>query len=80
MLMLNLDKIKPGVISMFQVNMGLKKGESVLVVNDVPRSEEWYLSFSEIKEMTQRSIFARGIYEICRETFKGNKVDYLVYP
>lgn len=78
--MFNLDKIKPGVISMLRVNMGLKNGESVLVVNDVPRPEEWYLGFSEIKDMAERSVLARGIYEICREAFKDNRVDYLVYP
>lgn len=78
--MLDLDKIKSGVTSMLRVNMGLKDGEKLLIVNDAPRLEEWNLNFSEIKDMTARSILARGIYEICREGFKQNQVDYLVFP
>ncbi|WP_018086018.1 aminopeptidase [Desulfurispora thermophila] len=78
--MFNWEEIKPAVVSMLRVNMGLKEGESLLVVNDVPGPEDWYRGFAEIKDLARRSVLARSIYELCREEFKDNRVDYLVYP
>lgn len=78
--MFDMEKIRPGVINMLKVNMQVKKGESILVLNDVPRTEEWKLSYSKISDFAKRSIMARKMYDIICEVFKENKVDYFVYP
>lgn len=78
---MNLDKIRAGVLSMFKVNMGVKAGERILVVNDITTPEEWQrLSLEEISDMAYRSIFARQVYQIAREELHDNTVDYLTYP
>lgn len=35
------EKIEEGVIDMFKVNMGIKSGEKLAVVTDIPTAEEW---------------------------------------
>lgn len=78
---MKLDQIRAGVLSMFKVNMGVKAGERVLVVNDIATAEEWQrLSLAEISEIANRSIFARQVYEIAREALTDNVVGYLTYP
>ncbi|GAB6178686.1 aminopeptidase [Desulfotomaculum defluvii] len=78
--MIDVEKIRPGVVSMFKVNMGLKTGEKVLIVNDVPKPEEWQLSYAEISDMATRSLFARAVYDIALEEFADSQIDYLVFP
>ena len=39
--MIKRDKIEQSVADMLRVNMGLKKGEKLLVITDIPHSEEW---------------------------------------
>lgn len=41
MLLIEKEKVEQGVISMLKVNMGLSSGEKLLVVTDVPSTEEW---------------------------------------
>ncbi|ABO48944.1 conserved hypothetical protein [Desulforamulus reducens MI-1] len=78
--MIKTEEIRSGVVSMFKVNMGLKTGEKVLIVNDVPRPEEWQMNYGEISDMATRSLFARKVYDIAREEFTGNQIDYMVFP
>ncbi|MEG6523682.1 aminopeptidase [Desulfotomaculum sp. 1211_IL3151] len=77
---MDIEKIRPGVISMFKVNMGLQAGEKVLIVNDVPNPEQWQLSYAEISDIATRSLFARAVYDIALEAFAENQIDYLVFP
>lgn len=78
--MIDMDHIRPGVINMLKVNMNVKAGETVLILNDVPRPEEWKMSYGKICYFVTRSIMARKMYDIIYEEFEDNKVDYFVYP
>ena len=68
------------VINMVRVNMGLKDGESVLVVNDVPNPSDWSMPYSRIADMVSRSLMSRRIYDILKGEFAGGRVDYLAFP
>ncbi len=39
--MIEKEKLVNGVVNMLKVNMGLKDGEKVVVVNDIPTATEW---------------------------------------
>lgn len=39
--MIDRKKLADGVVNMLKVNMGLKKGEKLTVVTDIPTAEEW---------------------------------------
>lgn len=77
--MYNFDEIKQPVINMLKTNMGLQKGEKVLVLNDVPNLADWQMPVGEITDVAERSLMVRNIYDILKEEFKENQVDYLVY-
>lgn len=68
------------VINMVRVNMGLKAGESVLVVNDVPNSSDWAMPYSRIEDMVGRSLMAKKVYDTLKSEFADCKVDYLAFP
>ena len=72
--------IKPAVIRMLKVNMGLKDGESVLFMADAPNLADWYGGESLINDFAMRSMMLRAAYGIAREELKSNTVDLLFYP
>lgn len=78
--MLDLEGIRSGVLNLLKVNMNLREGESVLLLNDVPQPGEWHLSYPRVADFVTRSLMVRKMYDIYREEFEGNRVDYLVYP
>lgn len=79
--MVDKGKIESGVINMFQVNMGLKRGEKILVVTDVPTYEEWRKKVSkQLAEMVERSILAKMVSEIATTSFSDCVVDFYAYP
>lgn len=78
--MFDLEGIRSGVVNVLKVNMNLREGESVLLLNDVLQAGEWNLSYPRVLDFVTRSLMVRKMYDICREEFKGNRVDYLVYP
>ncbi|MCK4387250.1 MAG: hypothetical protein KAW00_00630, partial [Dehalococcoidia bacterium] len=66
--MVEKGRIEQGVINMFKVNMGVKSGEKLLVVSDVPTAEEWTKKGSkELGEMVERSLLAKMVSEIAGE-------------
>lgn len=74
-------KIINGVINMFRVNMGVKEGEKILVVTDVPTIEEWISKDSiKLADVLKRALLAKMVSEIAAENFPGCKVDFFVYP
>jgi len=77
--MFDFESIRPGIINMLKVNMNLKNGESVLLLNDVPDLNEWRLSCNKINDFVVRSLMVRKIYDILKQEFKENKIDYIVY-
>lgn len=78
--MSNFKKIRAGVVNMLKVNMQLKDRESILIVNDFPIQKEWALPYPRIKDMASRSLLARQIFDLIRDEFKHNRIDYLAYP
>ena len=79
--MIEKGKIEAGVVNMFQVNMGLKKGEKIIVVTDVPTYEEWMKKDStQLAEMVERSTLAKMVSEIATISFPDCPVNFYAYP
>jgi len=79
--MVEKGKIEPGVINMLKVNMGVKSSERLLVVTDVPTTEEWVKKQSkELGEMMERSLLAKMVSEIAGEKFPQCTVQFYAYP
>lgn len=79
--MVERGKIEPGVINMFEVNMAVKSGERLVVVTDVPTTEEWVKKETkQLAEMMERSLLAKMVSEIAGEKFPGCKVQFYAYP
>lgn len=79
--MIEKEKIIKGVINLFKVNMGLKSGEKVLVVTDVPTVEEWVKYDSEkLTDFVKRSVLAKMVSEIAKENFPDCTVEFFAYP
>ena len=58
-------------------NMGLKDGETILIVNDVPVAQEWNEPINKIIDI-EKDPFLQNTYEITIEEFKTT-VSYLTY-
>jgi len=79
--MIEKRKFVDGVVNMLKVNMGLKKGEKLLVVTDTPTAEEWKTKDSaKLTETVDRSLLAKAVSEIASEKFPDCKVEFFVYP
>lgn len=73
--------IVPGVINMLRANMGLKAGERLLVVSDIPRPKDWVEETPAlIKEMVERVMLGRMVADIAREKFSGCDVVFMPFP
>jgi len=74
------ELIEEGVLSMLQVNMGLKEGERLLVVTDPPNLALWQDSDpSELMSQVERSMLARMVAEIAKEAFPHSTVEFYPY-
>jgi leucyl aminopeptidase (aminopeptidase T) len=79
--MIEKEKIVNGVVNMLKVNMGLKDGEKVLVVTDIPTTEEWKTKTSaKLTEAMERSILAKMVSEVAAEKLPNNTVEFFTYP
>jgi leucyl aminopeptidase (aminopeptidase T) len=79
--MVEKGKIETGVVNMFQVSMGVKRGERITVVTDVPTYEEWMKKEStQLAEMVERSLLAKMVSEIATTSFPDCTVDFYAYP
>ncbi|MEM1586916.1 MAG: aminopeptidase [Candidatus Bathyarchaeia archaeon] len=79
--MIEREKIVNGVVNMFKVNMGVKAGERILIVTDVPTTEEWRSKDSaKLLDALKRSLLAKMASEIAAENFPECKVDFFAYP
>jgi len=75
------DRIREGVINMFRVNMGVKEGERLLVVTDLPQREEWQQrDSSQLSGVLKRSMLAKMVSEIGIERFPQCTVEFFPYP
>jgi len=72
--------IEKGVINMFRVNMGVKNGEKLLVVTDLPTQEEWEkLNSEKLTDALRRSLLAKIVSEIAVEKFPNCTVELYTY-
>jgi leucyl aminopeptidase (aminopeptidase T) len=77
---LDRSKIESAVIQMFKVNMGVKPGEKILVLSDVPTRKEWKdKNQSEISKMLSETLLGRTVAEIVRDSFSACQVDFYPY-
>jgi leucyl aminopeptidase (aminopeptidase T) len=73
--------IVPGVVNMLRENMGLKTGERLLVISDMPRSNDWVEeSSAELVNMVERLMLGRLIADIASEQFVDCEVVFLPFP
>ena len=73
--------IEKGVINMFRVNMGVKNGEKLLIITDLPTQEEWEkLNSEKLTDALRRSLLAKIVSEIAREKFPNCTVEFYTYP
>jgi leucyl aminopeptidase (aminopeptidase T) len=74
------SKIESAVIQMFKVNMGVKPGERILILSDVPTKSEWKdNNQSEISKMLSETLLAKTVAEIVRDSFSECEVDFYPY-
>jgi aminopeptidase len=75
------EAINQGVIDMLHVNMGLKPGESLLVVTDTPRAEDWQSeNLPKLGAMLERAVLARLVAEVGREGYPDCPVAFWPFP
>ena len=74
------SRIETAVIQMFKVNMGVKPGEKILILSDVPTKREWKdKNQSEISKMLSESLLGKTVAEIVRDSFSECQVDFYPY-
>ncbi|MGQ9624399.1 MAG: aminopeptidase [Candidatus Bathycorpusculaceae bacterium] len=79
--MIDKEKLVDGVVNMLKVNMGVKKGEKILVVTDFPTAEEWRTKDSKkLTEAVERTLLAKIVNEIAFEKFPDCNVEFFAYP
>jgi leucyl aminopeptidase (aminopeptidase T) len=79
--MIDKEKLVDGVVNMLKVNMGLKKGEKLVVVADIPTAEEWKTKESaKLVDAVERSLLAKMVSEIAAEKFPDSHIEFFVYP
>ena len=75
------EKIVFGVENMLKVNMGIKPGEPLLVVTDIPTAKQWNLEPDAwIIDVTERAMLAKLVAEIAAERFPDNPVTFHPFP
>jgi leucyl aminopeptidase (aminopeptidase T) len=75
------ELIEDGVLSMLQVNMGLRDGERLLAVADPPTLKHWRdKEPPELMAQMERSALAKMAAEIAVESFPQCRVEFYPYP
>ena len=75
------DTIAQGVADMLRVNMGLKPGERLLVMGDVPRIQDWQAEIqAKLEEMVERAVLARLVAEVAAEHFPDCSASWWPFP
>ena len=73
--------IQSAVVKMLKVNMGLKEGEKVLFLCDVPTMEDWYAEDEAyVQDFAIRTMMVRAAHRIAKEAFPQNEVELYLYP
>jgi len=75
-----IDISNEAVLNVVRYNMGLRPGESVLVMSDVPSQKDWVGPEAKLRKLIDRAHFARKVHAILCEHLHGHKIDYACYP
>ena len=77
----NPDKIRNAVAKMLEVNFSIQPDDRVLVLTDFPDTDLLKkLSASEMEAQLQRSMLARGVYEIAKLALSRKQFRVLAFP
>ena len=80
-MLVDVGKIRAGVLNMFKVNLGLRPGERILVLTDIPRPGDWAgMGLDKLFDMVKRAFLARAVAQIAREEFPNCQVEFYAYP
>lgn len=74
------DSIVSGVTRLLKVNMGLRRGEPVQIINDYLHGDQWKQPYEVVDECLVRSALARVVFDIVASEFSENEVRYYTYP
>jgi leucyl aminopeptidase (aminopeptidase T) len=75
------EQITRAVLDMLTINLGLKEGEKLLVVSDVPTAEHWRNKDQVmLADMLERAMLAKAVSEIALEHHPGCTVEFYTYP
>lgn len=78
--MLKKKKIEAAVIQMLRVNMGVRPGDRILILSDIPTRRDWKKRNSvEIEKMQAITHLAKAVAEIARSAFSACTVDFYPY-
>jgi len=78
---LSREAITQGVLNMLRVNMGLRPGERLLVVTDIPRPRDWQVAdLDKLEDMLERAMLARLIADIAAEHLSACPVSFVPFP
>lgn len=79
--MKDFDSLRDAAARMLKTNMNLTKGERVAFVSDIPIPESQLASPPEkLEEIASRAAMTRRIFEMMREDFPENPVDFIEFP
>ena len=74
------EKIRDGVASMLEVNLGVRDGEKVLIMTDPPNLSQWQkMPVKELCAALERCILARMVADIATELVPSSGVSFLPY-
>lgn len=75
------EAIVQGTLAMLRVNMGARAGERILVLTDLPTSEQWQqFGAGDVEVMLRRTFLARLVADVAREHLAECTVQFLMYP
>jgi leucyl aminopeptidase (aminopeptidase T) len=78
--MLKKKKIEAAVIQMLRVNMGVRPGEKILILSDIPARRDWKQKKSaEIEKMHVITYLGKAVAEIASNAFSQCTVDFYPY-
>ena len=74
-------RILRGVVNMLEVNLGVKPGEQLLVMSDVPTDNEWLkLESHALLRFLQRTILGKAVSEIALKRFPEVRTEFYPFP
>ena len=75
------ELIDNAVLDMLTVNLGLKEGERLLVLTDVPATGDWGKKDQAVLvDMLERAMLAKVVYDIASEHHLNCTVEFYTYP